>query len=132
MNRLKLVGLGREHPVAHTNTVFDSDTVDYSCGLGVVGAFGITDTRRVYSSYLEDCPTNRIAGGTGFFIAAFINTHQCRRAYEVLCDRFPMTYQSPVRQNTNTFNDFFFCVFDREGKEKGLPVKGFPDDMVVG
>lgn len=50
--------------------------------------------------------------GTGFVIAGFINNSNCRKQYEKLADKYPIVYQSPVRRNRNSGNDFFFIIFD--------------------
>jgi hypothetical protein len=82
--------------------------VEYSCGLGVVGAFNkeytywkISDVKNQFSKH-----------GTGFFVAGFIDNSRCKEAYEYLCKETNLVYQSPVRLNKNSNNKFFFCIFD--------------------
>lgn len=56
-------------------------------------------------------------GGAAFVSTGFINNNQCLEAYGILCKRFDVIYQSPIRHNKNSGNMFFFTVFS----EKGLP-----------
>ncbi len=82
--------------------------VDFNCGLGVVGNFDTT-----YSLNTAQQITSRFTSyGTGFFVSGFVDDEACKRAYKFLTLRFKLVYQSPVRKNTNSDNDFFFCIFD--------------------
>lgn len=53
-------------------------------------------------------------GGSKISCAGFINTQECRMAYEWLCKKYTLVYQSEVRRNANSGHPFFFCVFDRK------------------
>ncbi len=86
-------------------------TVAGSCGLSVVFNF----------RYLQQVnPWERAlvpeAYGTGFYIAAFVDTEVCRDTYTMLSNRHKIAYQSPVRRNRNSGRGFFFCVFDKRSK----------------
>lgn len=84
-------------------------SVVWTCGLGIVGDFGsdywkksVDEVKQSFAHY----------EGTGFFVAGFVNTSVCEKAYKELCDKNKIVYQSPVRKNKNSDNNFFFCIFD--------------------
>lgn len=107
---------------------YSEETIDWSCGLSVIGAFYKT----VDEYYTLARGRAGEEGGTGFFIAAFINTENCRAAYEELIKNYRLVFQSPVRMNVNSNNDFFFCVFDRRKDAtdvEGLKPPSFPEGM---
>ena len=79
-------------------------SVGYTCGLKYVGYF--------YDGYDPFTKQQISQYGTGFFVAGFINNKKCKKAYEYFCEKTTLVYQSPVRRNRNTDNDFFFCIFD--------------------
>lgn len=106
-------------------TGFYHQSVTWSCGLEVLGGFQQnthSQTRNLETSNL----VSNLGMGTGFFIASFIECDSSKQAYEVLTAKYPVVYQSPVRNNNNSQNDFFFCVFDAKGEEKGLDKVPFP------
>lgn len=86
-------------------------SVIHTCGLGVLGNFSTSAGEWCEHRQLLTAPP----GGTGFFVAGFIPTSECKLAYEKLTKRYKLIYQSPVRINTNSGNQFFFCIFDRVG-----------------
>ncbi len=51
-------------------------------------------------------------GGAKLAIASFIDTVQCRKAYEDLKERFNIVYQSAPRRNANSGRQFFMVVYD--------------------
>lgn len=82
--------------------------VDFNCGLGVVGSFDAA-----YYPQTKQLITNQFTNyGTGFFVSGFIDNYSCKKAYKFLTSNFKLIYQSPVRVNTNTDREFFFCIFD--------------------
>ncbi len=79
-----------------------------TCGLGLLRSFETSfcrHTKNDIASYYK-------FSGTGFFVAGFVNEGRCKRAYKFLTSNFKLIYQSPVRVNTNTDRQFFFCIFD--------------------
>lgn len=55
--------------------------------------------------------------GAGWFIAGFTeNLPVYREAYEQLKKKYKIVYQSPVRINTRTGREFFFCIYDNTQK----------------
>lgn len=90
-------------------TIVASSAVPYgTCGLGLFYNFFKTD------DLSWDTPLKRKAnqGGAGYAVAGFIDTPECKEAYEILAKRFKIVYQSEVRENSNSGNDFFFVVYD--------------------
>lgn len=83
--------------------------VHWSCGLEVFGGF---DLRKGP----DWNPTRKVKDlrgrGTGFAVAAFINTTTCKLAYEELVANNELIYQSPVRRNNNSGAMFFFIIID--------------------
>ena len=81
------------------------NNISGTCGLGVVYAFNTDWAEGINISQLKQ-------HGTGFFVAGFIQTKKCKEQYEHIAETYPIVYQSPVRRNRNSGNDFFFIVFD--------------------
>ena len=77
-----------------------------ACGLSLFYDFTYEGTWNNHS--IKNIP----GGAAGYSFAAFIPTAACRRAYEEFSERFPIVFQSEVRLNTNSGNQFFFCVYD--------------------
>lgn len=91
-------------------------TVPGTCGVGYVSGFTYHNPREIASDWWLG-PTNRVEsrniGGSGWLMAGFINNTTSRDAYYRLCNRWGQpVFQSPVRRNVNSQNDFFFCIFD--------------------
>lgn len=102
---------------AHANT-----TLGGTCGVGLFAQF----QNQLYpnSAYSLDKLAPR--GGAGWQVAGFVNTHVCKEAYAILKKRYKIVMQSPKRQNYNSGNSFFFCVYDTrkppwKGKKSGAP-----------
>lgn len=85
----------------------DFTTIDGACGVGV--AYSFADDK-----YYNHPIDSRNPGGAGFLCAGFLNNDICQRAYQQLCAKYTLVYQSPVRINKNSDNDFYFCVFDTQ------------------
>lgn len=83
------------------------DTLPSTCGVGVLYEFGDSGTR--WSVPIGDNPEE---AGCGWYVAGFIDTDLCKEAYANMCEAYTLIYQSPVRRNTNSGRDFFFCIFD--------------------
>lgn len=78
-----------------------------SCGVGELGIF-----RRVGGTPVKDITP---LGGAGWLIVSFTPARsEYKEAYEALCKRWKLVYQSPVRINKRTQREFFFCIFDTE------------------
>lgn len=86
---------------------FTEDTIE--------GACGVSNFYQFYPSFWGDECLNLptvLQGGADFAFAGFINEPNCHKVYEALCSKYKLVYQSPVRENRNSLNDFFFCIFD--------------------
>ena len=57
---------------------------------------------------------NPTLGGANLGVACFIDTGRCKQAYKDLAERFKIVYQSSVRKNDNSGNDFFMVVYDKK------------------
>jgi hypothetical protein len=93
--------------------------VNLTCGVSYLGYF------RHYSNHEPhwgDPPNPTIANlqvpqGAGWFIAGFTNEKPVyAEAYEQLKAKYKIVYQSPVRVNTRTGRQFFFCIYDAKSK----------------
>lgn len=87
-------------------------------GCGIINFFGFSygaagegywDNKSLERTILEALQHRH----AGLFMASFIETRACKAAYNLLTSRFRVVYQSSVRRNENTGNDFFMCVFER-------------------
>lgn len=77
-----------------------------ACGVGVVYDFHKhRDTAAPLVSQIR-------GGGAGWLAVGFIDDRNSKEAYEELCEAHKLVYQTPVRRNTNSGNDFFFAIFD--------------------
>jgi hypothetical protein len=88
------------------------DTVSGACGLGNFNNFIESKYASRWGTYSNNIPDNGDGGGTGFFVAAFVESHICKNMYLELCSKYKLCFQSEVRKNANSGNEFFFCVFD--------------------
>ncbi len=80
------------------------DTLVGTCGVGVLYNFAVGG----WGTPLGEATDS----GCGWYVAGFVDTDTCKQAYEELCEKYTLVYQSPVRLNINSGNDFFFCIFD--------------------
>lgn len=101
-----------------------------ACGIGNLHSFKRYDLSKMvaleaknYKEYYSDQSKkiHEMSGGCGFMSAAFIDTPECKEMYKLLKDKFPILYTSEIRFNTNSGNNFFFCIYDTG--EKVVPEK---------
>lgn len=81
----------------------------------IEGACGVSNFYNFYPNFWDANPQNlptKLNGEADFAFAGFINEPNCHKAYEALCSKYKLVYQSPVRKNRNSNHDFFFCIFD--------------------
>lgn len=76
---------------------------------------------KVYKDKINNLKVHN-KGGCGFLSVAFIDTEPCKVMYQTLKRLYPCLYQSPIRMNINSGNNFFFCIFDTGENE-------LPDDL---
>lgn len=55
-------------------------------------------------------------GGINFAIAGFIDKESSKRVYDEISRKHTIVYQSPVKINKNSGNEFFFVVFSKGKK----------------
>jgi hypothetical protein len=93
--------------------------VDGQCGIGGLKKF--TETTPPYSvehyesygySHLDSGKPLKHCGGIGMFGSGFVNSPSCKKVYEVLNQRFKLVFITPVRQNKNSGNQFFYAMWD--------------------
>lgn len=76
--------------------------LDGNCGVGVV--FGFSS-----ACYMEPICVRR----TQLLLAGFVDNQKCKIAYEKLCSRYKVVYQSPLRASEDGDpKGYFLCVFD--------------------
>lgn len=94
-----------------TRIVGDQCELPFCCGVDDVGAF----EGNTWSVALNEVRSS----GTGLFTATFIDSGSNKNAYEVLCREHKLLYQSPVKENNNSGNDLFLCVFEYVAPRRG-------------
>jgi hypothetical protein len=90
----------------------EGQQLSFCCGIIEFGEFEFGDVNDWYFRELKDAKL----GESGLGCAAFVDSAECRLAYEELKGRFNIAYQSSVRKNTLSGNLLFFVVYD--GKRK--------------
>jgi len=75
-----------------------------TCGVNLYHYFG--------RPYAEIAVSSVPLGGADLACASFVNTPDCKQAYDALKVRFNVVYQSSVRINRNSGRPFFFVVYD--------------------
>lgn len=55
-------------------------------------------------------------GGIGYNVVGFVDTPNCRSAYNEIKEKHTIVFQSPVKRNQNSGNKFFFIVV-KKGKK---------------
>lgn len=90
-----------------TTVFMDPASLVHCCGVDEAGGFtyeyGDAGAYHVISDFLPP--------GAGMFVSTFVNNEVCRDAYEELCSRHKLLWQSPVMYNNNSGNELFLCVF---------------------
>jgi hypothetical protein len=85
--------------------------LNYCCGVDEVGEFVIPSKASGWRYDIDDAILEA-STGTGYFISTFIDTPACKAAYEELCKKATLLYQSPPRVNPrHADNKVFVCVF---------------------
>lgn len=88
-------------------------TMATCCGVKEYGSFELWNNFTV--GYEEETLERSIKREKlPFQIAAFINTEECKAAYEVMCNNLKLLYQTETKTNPCTGNSLFLCVFTRE------------------
>jgi len=86
------------------------DWIGSTCGVGEISGY-----HNPSDHYSPDnlTPENikDSGGGIGYNIAGFLNSNNCKAVYEEIKRDYDIVFQSPVKRNKNSGNDFFFIVF---------------------
>lgn len=90
---------------------FAHENLPFCCGVKDVGDFDYYEEPTREEPAVEEFDSVR-RSGTGLFTATFVNNHSNQKAYEYLVSKYKLLYQSPVKNNDNSRNDLFLCVFD--------------------
>ena len=98
-----------------------SNELPNCCGVVEFGEFIVDDDSFGWGWQGDPIGELRL-GRSDLGCAAFIDSDECRLAYEKLKDRFNIAYQSSVRKNKGSGNELFFVVYD--GIAKATPRKG--------
>jgi hypothetical protein len=76
------------------------------------GQHGMCGLNLIVDFFDDDVNRETLRQGVGFTILGFNASWICHRTYEQYSRVYNIVYQSPVRRNTRSGNDFFFAVFD--------------------
>ncbi len=93
------------------------DNLTSTCGVGVIYEYSDVNSHGKWATPFNK---DRLEGGTGFEIAGFVKSDTCEKAYKFLSKKGQIVFQSPVRENINSGNEFFFVVLDFSKKKKRL------------
>ena len=88
-----------------------NSTITGTCGVGVISSLTLRRPPGLPFG-MDTLERLRNNGGCGWCIAGFINTPVCRDAYEILAEKYKIVFQSPIRMNWNSGNNFFFVMYD--------------------
>lgn len=93
------------------NIEFVTTYVSGACGVGTISNFS---KERHWNHYINKNGHIIHEGGCGWLLVGFISRDICKEVYTHLIEHHPLVYQSPVRYNKNSNNQFFFCIFDTQ------------------
>lgn len=95
------------------------DTIPGNCGVGYLyDIVKQNPTERYYWNSSTTINQLRNQGGPRWLLSGFTNSPELEEAYELLCNKYKLVYQSPVRRNENSGNNFFFCIFDTSRRRR--------------
>lgn len=92
------------------NLWFSQENLGYCCGVDEVGGFTLNPED--WAKPWKDQTTH--FDGTGMFVSTFIDDEACKIAYECLCSKHKLLFQSEPMVNTNSGRRLFLCVFLHE------------------
>lgn len=107
-----------------SNLYAENESIPSACGVGHIYSFSQGDKPAWYwGTNINDLKND---GGADWTMAAFVPTDVCKAMYKALCAKHRLVFQSPVRENKNSGQEFFFCIFDTKGT---MPYADeYPDD----
>lgn len=80
-------------------------------GCGVNNIWGYNEPHHPGFRNYNNVASARL-GAAGISVACFIDTPNCRKAYEELAKKFKISFQSVPRRNANSGRQFFMCVYE--------------------
>ena len=83
-----------------------TDIVFNNCGLGNWHGFF------KHSQFYDDGGFKPKTGGADWCLASFRNNPDEKEVYDWIKSKYPIVFQSPVRKNRRTGNQWFFIIFD--------------------
>jgi hypothetical protein len=93
-----------------------------NCGIISVTSHGISNNN---NWKLEPAPNYNLNFSrcyqhphAGWCLVSFIDVERCQKMYKKLTSEYKLVFQSEVRKNTNTGNQFFFIILDTTKKVK--------------
>lgn len=93
-----------------------------SCGVTIVGDFKIFPGDEHYAVAKErrELYLSKAEGeGTGYVMAAYVDTPQCKEAERYFGARWKEVFRSETRLNKNSGRHFYFVVYDVREKPNG-------------
>lgn len=87
---------------------FDQGALAYCCGVDEIGEF--YETVPGQTSGFDDDLFFRNSG-TGMYISTFVDDSVQKEAYDEICERFDILYQSPLMLNRKSGNYLFLLVY---------------------
>lgn len=88
-----------------------ASTLPGTCGVGLFSGFQLSPT------YYNHGPGHALTlSGIGYAVAGFTNIPSCKEVYDDIKERYDIVFQSPVKKNENSNNQFFFIVYTKTGK----------------
>lgn len=94
----------------------DRDQLSFCCGIQEFGNFSYYNDyyNSVDSDVLPDAGDCAL-GSAGLACAAFIDSEDCRHAYEFLAKKHAILFQSKIYKNYSSGNNLFFVVYGKKG-----------------
>ena len=86
--------------------------LNFCCGVTEVGSFR-SDSDSWSASLEDEIKENE---SYVFKIATFTNTPQCKKAYEIMCNKLKLVSQTEPKRNPNSGNLVIVCVFTNKAK----------------
>ena len=101
---------------------YQGDTLSGACGVGYVEGFSYDQgfSWHYRLPIYEAASPSGTGAGANWLTAGFIGTEVCKDAYHVLKKKYKIVFQTPIRENKNSNNDFIFCVFDTKRCKKSV------------
>lgn len=94
---------------------FEQRQLNWCCGVDEIGDLYYVDYPPEDFDQDEESQKEVIKSGTGLFVSTFINTEECKEAYNFLCSQHTLLFQSAPYKNSSSGRLVFLCVFKWKG-----------------